>query len=221
MQVLNFSGAKFHKFNTETEAINFVNEHGKSDLESKTQDMCLKKGGENMFLQPQTPPRMTTQDAIQSSPGTSEVIHASSPKLKASALKQRLSVLEKKYEDSMKELRIGIDTVKECIETFCTKVNILSDSEASGQTEVPKEVGTLQECLSQLAKHYTDSVVELKAELNSLKLAVRAFGIEEGQNKTNFEKGACTGISSLSFKRNLTAMLESVGPSNTTERCVK
>jgi viroplasmin and RNaseH domain-containing protein len=221
MQVSNFSGAKYKIFSTETEAINFVNGHGKSNLQSKTQDICAKKMGENNSLQQPISPRMTNKNVTQRSPDTSKVIHVSSPKLKGSALKQRLSVLEKKYEDSMKELHIEIDTVKERIETFCTKVNIPSNSEASDQTEVTKEFKGLQECLSQIAKHYADSVIELRAEINSLKLEVTALGIEEGQNKANPEKGTCGGSSFLSFKRNLTSILEAVEPSIITERYVK
>jgi uncharacterized coiled-coil DUF342 family protein len=121
----------------------------------------------------------------------------------------------------MEELRTEIDTVKERIETFYTKVNIPSNSKTSDEGYVTEEIKALQQCLSQLAKHYTDSVTELKAEISSLKVAVRALGTEGGQTKTNSEKGACAGSNSLSFKRNLTSILEAVGPSTTAERYVK
>lgn len=160
---------------------------------------------------------MTDKNVTQSSPGT----HVPSIKLKGNALKQRLSVLEKKFEESMKELRIEIDTARECIETFCTEVNIPSKSKANNQTEMTKECKRLQECLSKIAKHYADSVTELKAEINSLKLEVTTLRIEEGNNETNSGKGACIDSNSLSFKRNLTSVLESLRPSVTTKRCVK
>jgi phage host-nuclease inhibitor protein Gam len=221
MQVTDFSGAKFQKFSTETEATNFVNRHGKNDLENKSQDVRVKKSGENISLQQQILPRMANKNVTQSSPGTSQIIHVSSPKLKGSALRQRLSVLETKYEDFVKALRMEIDTVKKRVEAFCTKVNIPSNSGASDQGEVTEESKALQDCLSQIAKLYANSVIELKAEISSLKVEVRALGIEEGQNQTDNEKGACTGSSFLTFRRNLISVLEAAGPSITTERYVK
>lgn len=213
-QVLNFSGAKFHKFSTETEAINFVNKHGQSDLGHKTQHAHVEKSGKNMSQQLV----MNTKDVMQSALGISDVTNMSSLKLKTGALKQRLSVLEKKFEDSTEELRTEIDTVKERIETFYTKVNVPSNSNTGDEGYVTEEFKALQECLSQLAKHYTDSVTELKAEISSLKLAVGVRGTEEGQTKRNSGKGACAGSNSLSFKRNLTSILEAVGPSTTAKR---
>jgi uncharacterized coiled-coil DUF342 family protein len=163
---------------------------------------------------------MDTQDRTLSPPGTSEFMNMSSQRQKGAALKQRLSFLEKKYEDSMKELRTEIDSVKECIETFDTKINISSNSKAQDKATMTEEFRALQECLSQLTKHFTDSITELRAEINSLKLAVTALGLE-GQNKTQSEEGACAGSSSLSFKRNHSLILEAGGPSITTARCVK
>lgn len=214
--MLNFSDAKFHKFSTETEAINFVNKHGQSDLGHKTQHTHVEESGENMSQQL----IMNTNDVMQSAPGTSKVPNVSSLKLKTGALKQRLSVLEKKFEDSMKELRTEIDTVKERIETFDTKGNVPSNSKTGYEGYVTEELKALQQCLSQLAKHYTDSVTELRTEISSLKLAVRALGREEGHAKTDSEKGACAGSNSLSFKRNLTSILEAVGSSTTAKRYV-
>jgi len=219
VQVLNFSGAKFCKFSTEAEAINFVNEHGKCNLENRTQLTYVKKSGENISVQHQIPsPKMSNKDVTQSPPGTAGVTFVSSPKLKGTALKQRLSVIEKKFEDSVNDLRREIGAMKERIETFNTKVNILSSSQASDKAEMTEEYETLQECLSQLAKHYTNSIVELKADISNLKALL---GKEEGQNKTSSEKEACAGSSSLSFKRNLNAILEAAGPSTGTERFVK
>lgn len=215
--MLKFSGAKFHKFSTETEAINFVNKHGEDDLGNKTQHTHVEKTGENMSQQL----IMNTNDVMQSAPGISEVPNMSSLQLKTGALKQRLSVLQKKFEVSMEELRTEIDTLKERIKTFDTKVNVPSKNKTGDEGYVTEELKALQDCLSQLAKHYTDSVTELKAEISSLKLAVTALGTEEGQTKTNSEKGACAGSNSLSFKRNLTSVLEAVGPSTTAKRYVK
>lgn len=200
----------------ETEAINFVNKHGQSDLGHKTQHTHVEKSGENMSQQL----IMNTNNVMQSASGISEVPNMSSLKLKTGALKQHLSVLEKKFEDSMEELRTEIDAVKERIETFDTKVNVPSNSKTGDEGYLTEELKALQECLSQLAKHYTDSVTELKAEISCLKLTVTALGTEEGQTKTNSEKGACAGSNSLPFKRNLTSILEAVGPSTTAKRYV-
>jgi septation ring formation regulator EzrA len=180
----------------------------------------VKRHGENVILQQlSSSQRMDTQDIILSPPGTSEFTNMSSPRLKGRALKQRLSFLEKKYEDSMKELRTEIDRVKESIEMFDTKVNIPSNSNTHDKATVTEEFKALQECLSQLIKHVTDCVTELKAEINSLKLAVSALGLE-GQDKAQSEE-ACAGSNSLSFKRNHSLILEAVGPATTTARCVK
>jgi hypothetical protein len=223
--VSNFSGAKYQKFNTEIEAINFVNEHGKSDFQYKTQQTHVKRHGENIILQQlSTSQGMDTHDIILSQRGTSEFTNMPSPRLKGRALKQRLSFLEKMYEDSMKELRAEIDTVKESIETFDTNVNIPSNYNAHDKATVTEEFKALQECLSQLIKHVTDCFTELKAEINSLKLAVSAVGLE-GQNNTQSqeeeEKEAHAGSSSLSFKRNHALISEAVGSTTTAARCVK
>lgn len=213
-EILNFSGAKYHKFNTDTEAINFVNEHGKSDILSKTQQRYVKGCGENITLQ-QLPSsqRTGTQDVTLSPPGSSECTKMSSPRLKGRALKQRLSFLEKKYEDSMKELRTEIDRVKESIEKFDTKFNIPSNSNAHDKATVTEEFKALQECLSQLTKNFTDSVTELKAEINSLKLAVITLGLEAGHNKTQCDEGAYSSGSSLPCKSNHSLRLDAGGPS--------
>ncbi|XP_023706938.1 uncharacterized protein LOC111864133 isoform X3 [Cryptotermes secundus] len=213
-QVLKFSDAKFHKFSTETEAINFVNKYGEGDLGNKTQHTHVEKSGENVSQQL----IMNTTDVMQSAPGISEVPNMSSLQLKTSALKQRLSVLQKKFEVSMEELRTEIDTFKERIETFDTKVNVRSNNKTGDEGYMTEELKVLQDGLSQLAKHYTDSITELKAEISSLKQAVRELETEEGQTKTNSEEGACAGSNSLSFKRNLTSVLEAVGPSTTAKR---
>jgi hypothetical protein len=214
--VLNFSGAKFRKFSTETEAINFINKHGKSDFGHKTQDAHMEESGENISQQL----IMNTKPVMQSAPGISDVTNMSA-KLEADALKQRLSVLQKRFEDSVEELRTEIDTVQGRIETFCTKVNVPSESKTGDEGYVTEEFKALQECFSQLEKHYRDSVTELRAEISGLKIAMGALGREEGQTKTCSEKGAYTGSNCLSFKRNLTSILEADGPSNTAERCVK
>lgn len=198
----NFSGAKFRKFSTRTEAINFIDEHEKSDFGQETQHAHMQESGENISQQL----IMNSEDAA----GTCEVT-----KLDTDALKQRLSVLQKRFGDSMEELRTEIDTVQERFETFCTEVNIPSQSKTGDE-----EFRALQECFSQLEKHYRDSVTELRAEISSLKLAVGALGREEEQTKTCSEKGVCTGSNCLSFKRNLTSVLEAVGPSTTAQRCV-
>jgi len=219
---LNFSGAKYHKFNTDIEAINFVNEHGNSDILSKTQETHVKGCGENITLQ-QLPSsqRTDTQDVTLSPPGTSECTNMSSSRLKGRALKQRLLFLEKKYEDSMKEFRIEIDRVKESIETFDTKFNIPSNSNAHDQATVTEEFKALRECLSQLTKNFTDSVTELKAEINSLKLTVITLGLEAGQNKVHSDEGACSASSSLPNKSKHSMILDAVGPSTTSARYVK
>jgi hypothetical protein len=105
---LNFSGAKYHKFNTDIEAINFVNEHGKSDILSKTQQTCVQGCGENITLQ-QLPSsqRTDTQDVTLSPP---ECTNMSSPRQNGRPMEQRVSFLESKYEDSMKELRTEIES---------------------------------------------------------------------------------------------------------------
>jgi len=182
----------------------------------------VKGCGENITLQ-QLPSsqRTDTQDVTLSPPGTSECTNMSSPRLKGRALKQRLSFLEKKYEDSMKELRTEIDTIKESIETFDTKFNIPSNSNAHDKTTVDEEFKALRECLSQLTKNFADSVTELKAEINSLKLAVITQGLEAGQNKAQSDKGACSVSSSLPCKSNLSVILDAVGPSTTSARYVK
>lgn len=220
--MLNFRGAKYHKFNTDTEAINFVNEHGKSDILSKTQQTHVKGCGENITLQ-QLPSsqRTGTQDVTLSTPGTSECTNMSSPRLKGRALKQRMSFLEKRYEDSMKELRTEIDRVKESIETFDTKLNIPSNSNAHDKATVTEEFKALQDCVSQLTKNFTDSVTELKAEINSLKLAVITLGLEAGHNKTQSDEGACSAGSSLPFKSNHSLILDAGGPNTTSARYVK
>jgi Protein of unknown function (DUF713). len=163
---------------------------------------------------------MDTQGVTLSPPGTSEFT-ASSPILKGRALKQRLSFLEKTYENTMKELRTEIDRVKESVEKFDTKVNIPSISNAHDKTTVTEEFKALQECLSQLTKHFTHSVAELKAEIKSLKLAVSTVGLEAGQNKAQSEKGACAGSSSLPYKSSHSLIVDAVGPSTTSARCVK
>jgi hypothetical protein len=218
---LNFRGAKYHKFNTDTEAINFVNEQWKSDILSKTQQTHVKGCGENITLQQLLSSQRTgTQDVTLSTPGTSECTNMSSPKLKGRALKQRLSFLEKRYEDSMKKLRTEIDRVKESIETFDTKLNNPSNSNAHDKATVTEEFKALQDCLSQLTKNFTDSVTELKAEINSLKLAVITLGLEAGHNKTQSD-GACSAGSSLPCKSNHCLILDAGGPSTTSARYVK
>ena len=182
----------------------------------------MKGCGENITLQ-QLPSsqRTDTQDVTLITPGTSASINMSSPRLKGRALKQRLSFLEKKYEDSMKELRTEIDRVKESIETFDTKVNMPSNSNAHDNTTVTEEFKALRECLSQLTKNFTDSVTELKAEINSLKLAVITLGLEEGQNKAQSDKEACSASSSLPCNSNHSLILDTAGPSTTSARYVK
>lgn len=184
----------------------------------------MKGCGENITLQ-QLPSsqRTDTQDVTLSPPGASECINMSSPRLKGRALKQRLSFLEKKYEDSIKELRTEIDSVKESIETFDTKVNIPSNSNAPDKATVTEEFKALRECLSQLTKKFTDSVTELKAEINSLKLTVITLGLEAGQNKAPSDEGACSANSSLPCKSNHSLSLDAdaVGPSTTSTRYVK
>lgn len=182
----------------------------------------MKGCGENITLQ-QLPSsqRTDTQDVTLSPPGTSECTNTSSPRLKGRALKQRVSFLEKKYEDSMKELRTEIDRIKESIETFDTKVNIPSNSNAYDKTTVDEEFKVLRESLSQLTKNLADSVTELKAEINSLKLAVITQGLEAGQNKAQSEKGACSASSSLPCKNNHSVILDAVGPSTSSARYVK
>jgi viroplasmin and RNaseH domain-containing protein len=212
-QVLNFSGAKFHKFSTETEAVQFINEHGKSDFVHKSQHGHMQESGKNVSQQL----IMNATNVIESAPSISEVTNMSSLTLKRDALKQRLSVLQKRFEDSMKELRTEIDAVGEHIETFYTKVNVPSGDEEY----VTEEFKALQDHFSQLEKHYRDSVTELRAEISNLQLEVRALGTKEGQVKTYSEKGASAGSNAQSFKRNLTSVLEAVGPSTTAERCVK
>lgn len=182
----------------------------------------MKGCGENVTLQHlPLSQRTDTQDVTLSPPGTSECTNMSSPRLKGRALKQRLLFLEKKYEDSMKELRIEIDRVKESIETFDTKVNIPSNSNAHDKAIVTEEFKALQECLSQLTKNLTDSVTELKAEINSLKLAVITLGLEAGQNMTQSDEGACSASSSQPCKSNHSMILDAVGPSTTSARYVK
>lgn len=221
-EVLNFNGAKYHKFNTDVEAINFVNEHGKSDILSKTQQTHMKGCGENITLKRLiSSQRMDIQDVTLSPPGTSEFTNMSSPRLKGRALKQRLSLLEKKYEDSMKELRTEIDAVKESVEKFNTSVNIPSNSNAHDTATVTEEYKALQERLSQLTKCFTDSVTELKAEINSLKLAVINLGLEAGQNKAQSKEGACVASSSLPCKSNHSLILDAAGPGTTIARYVK
>lgn len=215
---MNFSGAKYHKFNTDIEAVNFVNEHGKSDILSKTQQTHVKGCRENVTLQQLPSQGMDTQDVTLS---TSECTNMSSPRLKGRALKQRLSCLEKKYEDSMKVLRTEIDRVKESIETFESKVNIPSNSNAHDKATVTEEFKALRECLSQLTKNFTDSVTELRAEISSLKLAVITVGLEAGQNKAQSDNGACSASSSLPCKSSHSLILNAVGPSTTSARYVK
>ena len=144
----------------------------------------MKGRGENITLQ-QLPssPRMDTEDVTLSLPGTSECTNMSSARLKGRALKQRLSFLEKKYEDSMKELRTRIDRIKESIEIFDTNVNTPLNSNAHDKATVTEEFKVLRECLSELTKNFTDSVTELTAEINNLKLEVITLGLEAGQNK--------------------------------------
>jgi uncharacterized coiled-coil DUF342 family protein len=145
----------------------------------------------------------------------------SSPRQKGRALKQRVSFLERKYENSMKELRTEIDRVKKAIETFDTKVNIPSNSNAHDKATVTEEFKALRECLSQLTKNFTDSVTEIKAEINSLKLAVVTLGLEAGQNKAQPVEGACSASSSLPCKSNHSLILDAVGPRTTIARYVK
>lgn len=218
-EILNFSGAKYRKFNTDIEAINFVNEHGKSDILSKTQQTHMKGCGENITLQQLlSSQRMDTEDVNLSLPGTSECTNMSSRRLKGRALRQHLSFLEEKYENSMKELRTEIDRIKESIETFDTKVNIPLNSNAHDKSTVNEEFKVLQECFSELTKNFTDSVTELKAEINSLKLAVITLGLEAGQNNAQSDKGVCSASSSLPCKSNHSLILDTVGPSTTSAR---
>jgi len=203
------------------EAINFVNEHGKSDMLSKTQQTHVKECGENITLQ-QLPSsqRTDTRDVTLSPAGTSECTKMSSPRLKGRALKQRLSCLEKKYEDLMKELRTEIDKVKESIETFDIKVNVPSNSNTHDKATVTEEFKALRECLSQLSKNFTYSVTELKAEINSLKLAVITLGLEAGPDKAQSDEGACSASSSLPCKSSHSLILDAAAPSTTSARYV-
>jgi viroplasmin and RNaseH domain-containing protein len=220
-EVLKFTGAKYRKFNTDVEAINFVNEHKKSDILSKTQQTHMKGCGENITLKHLSTQRTDTQDITLSQPGTSEFTNMSSPKLKGRALKQRLSLLEKMYEDSMKELRAEIDRIKESVETFNTSVNIPSNSNAHDPATVTEEYKALQERLSQFTKHFRNTVTELKAEINSLKLAVNNVGLEAGQNKAQSKEGAYVASSSLPCKSNHSLILDADGPSTTSARYVQ
>ena len=183
----------------------------------------MKGRGENITLQ-QLPssPRMDTEDVTLSLPGTSECTNMSSARLKGRALKQRLSFLEKKYEDSMKELRTRIDRIKESIEIFDTNVNTPLNSNAHDKATVTEEFKVLRECLSELTKKFTDSITELEAEINSLELAVNTLGLEAGQNKVQFDKGVCSASRSLPCKSNHSLILDAaVGPSTTSARYVK
>jgi len=131
----------------------------------------VKGCGENITLQQlQSSPRMDTEDVSLSLPGTSECTNMSSPKLNGRAMEQRLSILEKKYEDLMKELCTEKDRLKESIETFDTNINIPLNSNAHDKATLTEEFKVLQKCLSELTKNFTDSVTELKAEINSSKL---------------------------------------------------
>jgi viroplasmin and RNaseH domain-containing protein len=216
-EVLQFTGAKYRKFNTDVEAINFVNEHRKSDILSKTQQTHMKGCGENITLRHLSSTQRTdTQDITLSQPGTSEFTNMSSPKLKGRALKQRLSLLEKMYEDSMKELGAEIDRIKESVETF----NIPSNSNAHDTATVTEEYKALQERLSQFTKHFRNTVTELKVEINSLKLAVSNLGLEAGQNKAQSKEGAYGASSSLPCKTNHSSILDADGPSTTSARYV-
>jgi len=182
----------------------------------------MKGCGENITLQQLlSSQRMDTEDVNLSLPGTSECTNMSSRRLKGRALRQHLSFLEEKYENSMKELRTEIDRIKESIETFDTKVNIPLNSNAHDKSTVNEEFKVLQECFSELTKNFTDSVTELKAEINSLKLAVITLGLEAGQNNAQSDKGVCSASSSLPCKSNHSLILDTVGPSTTSARYVK
>lgn len=157
-QVNKYTGAKFRKFETEAEAVNFVNEYGRQKQE-------MSCAGETSPLK-----------------CTSGLPGVSSPTLKINALKQRLNVLEKLYEDSMLEIRLEIDSVK-------TRIEAISTPTVSEDTE------SLHKKLSELADKYRNSVTELKNEIASLKQSVQSLetGITCGSDSS--------GISS--FKRNL------------------
>ncbi|PSN56821.1 hypothetical protein C0J52_02707 [Blattella germanica] len=180
--VKNFSGAKFRKFTTQEEALAFVKEFGFTKNAIKTENTEMYEINANR---------------LESSPTKTQTIipHVSSPKLKANALKQRLSIIEKLYEQSMLEIRIEIDSVKERIESFDAHTNVTCE-----MNEGTENFKSLQESLSKLANSYRNSVEELKKEIGDLRTSIESLESELSQQATS-DGSSYSHMSS--FKRNL------------------
>ena len=203
-QVNKFTGAKFRKFDTEEEAVNFVCQHGGIKKEASSAKMTSSPDKTKSAVQT-SPLKMMSSlqvssvkatSAVQTSPlkmvsslemspvkCMSRAPTVSSPHLKLSALKQRVGLIEKLYEESMLKIRLELDSVKERIEAHT----------------VAEDVQPLQHLVSELANHYRDSVTELKTEIESIKQSLQDLELQVKPDPESSD--GCSGLSL--FKRNL------------------
>ncbi|XP_069686371.1 uncharacterized protein [Periplaneta americana] len=210
-QVNSYSGAKYRKFDTEEAAIEFIRNHQNKALAKESLQKHVKQYEDKVFIPLGASPKARID---LTSTQITKTMNPSSPILKIGSLKQRLELLEKKFDLSMTEIRLEIDTLKDKIGIFSDKAT----SSDSSETKVTEDFKSLREDLSNLAKLYTNSVSVLTCEINNLKEAVKSLGNEREQNKVEVPAEARTTNNALSFKRNLTSLLEAVPVSTTTER---